>query len=135
MANFTERLKACRKEQKRTQKQVAEAIGTSEQNYQRYERGTQQPTLPVLLSLADYFDVPLDYLTGRGIFYNWEDIVKNKDYILDALEQEISGYDLPIPAPEFMKLLKSDDRMLMTILPAIVLCIYIHDKEIEITLR
>ena len=66
MISFIERLKVCRKTLKVTQKQVAVAIGTSEQNYQRYERGSQQPTLPVLVSLADYFDVSLDYLVGRS---------------------------------------------------------------------
>lgn len=66
MANFVDRLRQCRKERGSTQKQVAVAIATTEQNYQRYERGTQQPTLPVLLSLSDYFDVSLDYLVGRS---------------------------------------------------------------------
>ena len=65
MASFTERLKICRSSMHVTQKQVAAAIETSEQNYQRYERGTQQPTLPVLCALADFFDVSLDYLVGR----------------------------------------------------------------------
>lgn len=66
MADFVERLKSIRKSQFATQKQVALAVGTTEQNYQRYERGVQQPTLPVLLALADYFDVSLDYLCGRS---------------------------------------------------------------------
>jgi len=63
---FKDRLRAIRKANNVTQKQTAEAIGTSEQNYQRYERGTQQPTLPVLLTLADLFNVSLDYLVGRS---------------------------------------------------------------------
>lgn len=66
MVSFAERLRQCRKENNNTQKQIARAIGTIEQNYQRYERGTQQPTLPVLVALADYFDVSLDYLVGRS---------------------------------------------------------------------
>lgn len=66
MTNFIDRLRMCRKSSSVTQKQVASAIGTSEQNYQRYERGSQQPTLPVLVALADYFDVSLDYLVGRS---------------------------------------------------------------------
>ena len=66
MIAFNERFRQIRQERKITQKQTAEAIGTSEQNYQRYERGTQQPTLPVLMSLANYFNVPLDYLVGRS---------------------------------------------------------------------
>ena len=66
MAQFVDRLHELRERQKVTQRQTAEAIGTREQNYQRYERGVQQPTLPVLIALADYFDVSLDYLVGRS---------------------------------------------------------------------
>lgn len=64
--NFSSRLRELRKAHQYTQKQTAIAIGTTEQNFQRYERGTQQPTLPVLIALADYFDVSLDYLVGRS---------------------------------------------------------------------
>lgn len=64
--DFKQRLRDIRKSNNATQKQTAEAIGTTEQNYQRYERGAQQPTLPVLLALADYFNVSLDYLVGRS---------------------------------------------------------------------
>lgn len=66
MEQFVDRLRALRQRDHVTQKQTAAAIGTSEQNYQRYERGSQQPTLPVLISLADCFDVSLDYLVGRS---------------------------------------------------------------------
>lgn len=66
MPAFNERLRAIRKENKLTQKQTAEAIATSEQNYQRYERGSQQPTLPTLIALADLFDCSIDYLVGRS---------------------------------------------------------------------
>lgn len=66
MAQFVERLRELRRRDSVTQKQTAEAIGTIEQNYQRYERGAQQPTMPVLIALADYFDVSLDYLVGRS---------------------------------------------------------------------
>ncbi len=86
MAYFVERLKLCRKESNSTQRQVAEAIGTSEQNYQRYERGSQQPTLSVLIALAEYFNVSLDYLTGRS---DYPDIIvmgkDGKPVIIEAM--------------------------------------------------
>ena len=63
---FSERLRLIRTTRGVTQKTTAKAINTTEQNYQRYERGTQQPTLPVLVDLANYFDVSLDYLVGRS---------------------------------------------------------------------
>lgn len=78
MANFVDRLRTIRSSKRETQKQVAEAIGTSEQNYQRYERGSQQPTLPVISLLADHFQVSLDYLAGRSE-YSYYVITETKD--------------------------------------------------------
>ena len=83
MATFVDRLRYIRKAQSATQKQVALAIGTTEQNYQRYERGSQQPTLPVLLAIANYFDVPLDFLAGRPPYEHWEAVSAHKDAIVD----------------------------------------------------
>ena len=58
-------LKRCRKFKNATQKQVSEGIGITEQAYQRYEYGKTTPSALVLIALADYFDVSLDYLVGR----------------------------------------------------------------------
>ena len=33
--------------------------------YSRYENGNRSPSLDLLVKLADYFDVTLDYLLGR----------------------------------------------------------------------
>ncbi len=63
---FPERLLELKSTRKLLQKEIAEAIEITVRNYQRYEKGEQQPTLPVLLKLADYFDVSLDYLVGRS---------------------------------------------------------------------
>lgn len=59
-------LKRFRKEMKITQKQAASAANVSERNYQDYEYGKVIPTATVLIALADYFDVSLDYLCGRS---------------------------------------------------------------------
>lgn len=61
-----EALKRFRKHLNITQKQAADGIGIPEQSYQRYEYGKVVPTATVLISLADYFDVSLDYLVGRS---------------------------------------------------------------------
>ena len=59
-------LKRFRKEFKVTQKQAAIAANSSERNYQDYEYGKVVPSATVLIALADYFDVSLDYLCGRS---------------------------------------------------------------------
>lgn len=59
-------LKRFRKQMKITQKQAAIAANVSERNYQDYEYGKVVPSATVLLALADYFNVSLDYLVGRS---------------------------------------------------------------------
>lgn len=63
---FGERLRSIRKFKNVTQKSIAQAVNVAERNYQRYESGEQLPGFEVLIALADYFDVSLDYLVGRS---------------------------------------------------------------------
>ncbi|WP_417129052.1 helix-turn-helix domain-containing protein [Ruthenibacterium lactatiformans] len=63
---FGERLRQLRTEKGLTQKQLAVETGTSERGIQNYEMGIRNPAFDALLSLADYFDVSLDYLCGRS---------------------------------------------------------------------
>lgn len=62
---LNEALKRARKEAEATQAQAAQAAGVSVSMYQFYEYGKNEPTASVLIALADYFDVSLDFLTGR----------------------------------------------------------------------
>lgn len=64
--DFSKRLQSIRKEKGMTQVMVAQKIHITERQYQRYEVGENEPTLSVLLRLADFFDVSLDYLAGRS---------------------------------------------------------------------
>ena len=65
MKIFQERLRECRKRMKKSQDDVASAIGVNYRMYRRYECGESDPTIEPLVKLADYFNVSLDYLTGR----------------------------------------------------------------------
>lgn len=62
---FAERLVYLRKSRGLTQKQVYEAIGMSMLGYQRYEYGQREPAYQNLIALAEYFQVSIDFLTGR----------------------------------------------------------------------
>lgn len=65
MTTFPERLKELRKSKGVTQKIVADFLGIRDQAYQRYELGMREPILDVIIKLADYFGVSMDYITGR----------------------------------------------------------------------
>ena len=64
--SFSDRIIQLKKERKLLQKDIASSVGLSLRAYQYYEKGQKEPTLSVLLRLADYFDVSLDYLVGRS---------------------------------------------------------------------
>ena len=65
MKIIQERLRECRERMNKSQADVASAIGIAYRMYRRYECGESDPTIEPLVKLADYFDVSLDYLTGR----------------------------------------------------------------------
>ena len=58
-------LLALRKERKLTRQMVADSICISPRTYQRYENAEREPTLSVLVLLADFYGVSMDSLAGR----------------------------------------------------------------------
>jgi transcriptional regulator with XRE-family HTH domain len=64
--SFSVRLKELRAQKKVTQSVVASIAGLTDRTMRKYESGEIEPTLSVLIALADYFNVSLDYLTGRS---------------------------------------------------------------------
>lgn len=58
-------LKELRIKRNLTQQQVADQIGCSSVVYSRYENGQRQPSIEVILRLADLFNVTVDTLLGR----------------------------------------------------------------------
>ena len=60
------RIRDMREDADLTQAQIAQMLGIAQTVYSRYERGYQTIPLPLLIQLADYYEVSLDYLTGRS---------------------------------------------------------------------
>lgn len=60
-----ERIKLLRKEQSMTQDQLAEYINVSRSSVNGYENDNVEPSLSVLIKIADRFNVSLDYLLER----------------------------------------------------------------------
>jgi len=85
--NIGQRLKELRKSNKVTQAQLATAIGVTDRALRRYESGENEPTMGVLQSMANYFDISLDYLTGTGLYSKEEMIKTHKDTIILYLNE------------------------------------------------
>jgi len=66
MRIFGERLRELRKKRGITQKQLATKFKISESAVGMYERGEREPPLELINRLADFFDVPTDWLLGRS---------------------------------------------------------------------
>lgn len=64
MRDFSEILRELRKEKGLTQKALAEALSMTERVIRYYESKSHRPDLDVLIKIARYFDVSLDYLAG-----------------------------------------------------------------------
>lgn len=65
MSVFSERLAKLRDSRNLSQKEVAKEFGVVVRAYQRYEYGEREPQLSVLIRMADFYNVSLDYLSGR----------------------------------------------------------------------
>lgn len=59
------RLKQLRSEYNITQTTLAEALGIAKTTLAAYEQGKSEPNIDMLIKLANYFNVPIDYLTGH----------------------------------------------------------------------
>ena len=84
-------LKELRKSMHKTQQQVANDLNIVQQKYQQYESGKHQPDHEMLLELANYFNVSVDYLLGRTEIKDNQNInnkiTKNEQILLDLFNK------------------------------------------------
>ena len=65
--NFSVNLSVLRKSKKLKLSQLSEALGITIQSISAMEKGKNAPSFEVFLALAEYYNVPLDYLVGRDV--------------------------------------------------------------------
>lgn len=59
-----QRLKELREERSLTQRQLADELGINSVTYLHYEKSQREPPIALLVEVAKYFDVSVDYLLG-----------------------------------------------------------------------
>ncbi len=62
---YYRRIRDLREDNDKTQKEVAEYLGTHYQYYSKYEKGVNEISFERAIKLANYYDVSLDYIAGR----------------------------------------------------------------------
>lgn len=62
---FGERLSSLRNSRSLSQQAIADILGVGKSAISMMESGNRAASADVLVALADYFDVSLDYLVGR----------------------------------------------------------------------
>ena len=61
---LSQRLRGCRKAGGYTQREVSIYCDLTEKAYQNYELGTHEPKLSLIMRIAEFYKVSIDYLVG-----------------------------------------------------------------------
>jgi len=94
-------LKKLRNQVGYTQQEIADKIGSKQQTYAGYESGRHEPSVEMLIRIADLFDVSMDFIVARESDMNDADNIdryledreklkiKTMDNILELIEQRV----------------------------------------------
>ena len=82
-------IKNLRTERHISQRELAAAVGLTQQAVAKWEKGISEPDSGTLLKLADYFGVTVDYLLGRSDTGTQKEKPTVKDDELSDEEQEL----------------------------------------------
>lgn len=85
----SKRMKMLREARKLTQKEVAEALGMPKSTYAHYEDGSNEPKISVLVKLALYYEISVDWLIGNDA-QNKASPPENKWEALEQLLDKLS---------------------------------------------
>ncbi len=92
-------LKFLREQSKKSQKQVADALGLNTVTYNNWEKQKAEPNIENIKKLADYFGVSIDYLVGRDFKNDIGFVTSNQHKTImsylslsEKAQEKVSGY-------------------------------------------
>lgn len=90
---------------------VSKDTGITQATLSRWKNGRVSPSLETLQTLADYFDVSLDYLTGNTT----DEIISKKEIPADKGSEDM---DIAVELEKMMQKLESDGSLMFDGNPA-----------------
>jgi transcriptional regulator with XRE-family HTH domain len=88
---FSERLYTLRTQAKLTQKDLADSIGTTYHLIGKIEKNKSTASIEVIFAIAEYFNVSIDYLTGRTDNQGMSNIIVEQK-LSEEEEKILDGY-------------------------------------------
>lgn len=76
-----------RKQNKKTQSEIAKYLNLTTAGYNKYEINKTEPSIENLKKLADYYNVSLDYLVGREFASKYAYLTENEKNLLDIFRE------------------------------------------------
>ena len=67
---YYQRLRDLREDAEKSQREIAEYLGISQQHYSQYERGERELPMHMFIQLAQYYHASLDYMAGLSSIKN-----------------------------------------------------------------
>ena len=121
---FGERVRKLRNDEKISQTALGNNLGIGKSAVSMVESGQRSASIEVATQIANYFDVPLDYLLGRGPFACWDKVMKHHDYICKQIVKEEPFWnDFPVPLD------KLSERQFMAVVGATLDNIEYKEKD------
>ncbi|MBQ7254846.1 MAG: helix-turn-helix transcriptional regulator [Oscillospiraceae bacterium] len=68
MKTYVERIRELREDHDKTQSEIAQYLGTTQQVYSRYEKGENEMPVRHIIALCKYYHVSADYILGLEEF-------------------------------------------------------------------
>lgn len=89
MVHFGDRLRALRTGKGLSQMDFAKQIRISKSSVNMYERGEREPNFETLETIADYFNVDMDYLLGKADTIRRSPVPESARFALTTSEHEM----------------------------------------------
>lgn len=93
---FGERIKTLRISLGKSQKEFAEFIGIPQPSMSAYENGKNNPTIEVLVNIADKCNVSIDWLCGRQAEVSLSDLSDIASFLYKLMETNEIGCEIDV---------------------------------------